>query len=57
MSGGTIHGLDASSDTYKNTAGQSGAALFVDSYSTAEYGDGIVIAVPGSGVDLTVRGK
>jgi len=58
MSGGTIYGLNAPSDTFKNTAGQSGAALFAYSNAkTVKYGDGGIIVGAGSGVDLTINGK
>jgi hypothetical protein len=58
MAGGTIYGLNAPSDAFKNTAGQSGAALFVaGSAGTVEYGDGTAITGKGNGADITITGK
>ncbi len=60
MAGGTIYGLNAPSETYKNTASQSGAALFADGNSgNVKYGDGSNIIASGGGgvIDLTVTGK
>jgi hypothetical protein len=56
MEGGKIYGLDASDASKKNTVGQSGAALFMDSAKSVKYGDGSAITA-GNGVDLTITGK
>ncbi|GBU23102.1 hypothetical protein R80B4_03018 [Fibrobacteres bacterium R8-0-B4] len=58
MSGGTIYGNNASPETYKNTAGQSGAALFADNgVKTVKYGNGDNIVGAGNGADFTITGK
>jgi hypothetical protein len=58
MTGGTIYGLNAPDASKKNTASDSGAALFLSSGTgTAVYGDNTPIVGSGKGIDITIIGK